>query len=95
VDSYPKLDGRNMVMVLAPVKRQATKEASSDASGQDGRARQPARRAGTGEPAETRVPATGPAAEAEPTAAAQPVQATGTNGAGTTPAPQEQQVGPR
>jgi len=26
VDAYPKLDGRNMVMVLAPAKRQVARE---------------------------------------------------------------------
>ena len=31
VDAYPKLDGRNMVMVLAPVKRAAVKERSDEA----------------------------------------------------------------
>jgi translation initiation factor IF-3 len=32
VDAYPKLDGRNMVMVLAPVKRAAVKERSDEAN---------------------------------------------------------------
>jgi translation initiation factor IF-3 len=95
VDSYPKLDGRNMVMVLAPIKRQATKEASPEASEQEGRARQPAGREAARERTETRVPASEPAAEAEPVAEAEQVPATGTNGAAATPAPQEQQVGPR
>jgi translation initiation factor IF-3 len=31
VDAYPKLDGRNMVMVLAPVKRAAVKEKPEEA----------------------------------------------------------------
>jgi translation initiation factor IF-3 len=31
VDAYPKLDGRNMVMVLAPVKRAAVKERADEA----------------------------------------------------------------
>jgi translation initiation factor IF-3 len=31
VDAYPKLDGRNMVMVLAPVKRAAVKEQAHEA----------------------------------------------------------------
>jgi translation initiation factor IF-3 len=31
VDAYPKLDGRNMVMVVAPIRRQATKASPADA----------------------------------------------------------------
>ncbi len=30
VDAYPKLDGRNMVMVLAPLKRPPAREAAKD-----------------------------------------------------------------
>jgi translation initiation factor IF-3 len=30
VDAYPKLDGRNMVMVLAPVKRAAVKDRAAE-----------------------------------------------------------------
>ena len=29
VDAYPKLDGRNMVMVIAPSKRQVAREAAA------------------------------------------------------------------
>jgi translation initiation factor IF-3 len=36
VDAYPKLDGRNMVMVLAPVKRAAVKERAAEAEGEAG-----------------------------------------------------------
>jgi translation initiation factor IF-3 len=35
VDAYPKLDGRNMVMVLAPVKRAAVKERPDEAEADD------------------------------------------------------------
>ena len=30
VDAYPKLDGRNMVMVLAPVKRAVARESDAE-----------------------------------------------------------------
>jgi translation initiation factor IF-3 len=94
VDSYPKLDGRNMVMVLAPIKRQVAKETGPDASQQEGRGRQPAGRERARE--RTRAGVSGEAAaEVEPTAPAGPVRATGTNGAAAAPTPQEQQVGPR
>jgi translation initiation factor IF-3 len=33
VDTYPKLDGRNMTMVVAPVKRQAARAEAPDGSG--------------------------------------------------------------
>jgi len=35
VDAYPKLDGRNMVMVLAPVKRPAHRSQDGDEDGSD------------------------------------------------------------
>src|SRR6059036_2802155 len=39
VDTYPKLDGRNMTMVVAPVKRQPPKssEADGEAASEQGR----------------------------------------------------------
>ena len=52
VDTYPKLDGRNMVMVVAPIRRAATK-ASPDA----------ASLAGPGEEANGEAVASAPAAE--------------------------------
>jgi translation initiation factor IF-3 len=36
VDAYPKLDGRNMVMVLAPVKRAVVKERPDEAEAEGG-----------------------------------------------------------
>src|SRR5439155_1440807 len=37
VEAYPKLDGRNMVMVLGPVKRPASRTTSKEAHGEAGR----------------------------------------------------------
>jgi translation initiation factor IF-3 len=58
VESYPKLDGRNMVMVLAPVKRVVTASEEED-EGADEQA------AGDGGPVQQPEPESEPAAVAE------------------------------
>jgi translation initiation factor IF-3 len=54
VDAYPKLDGRNMVMVVAPIRRPATK-ATQPAQAAEG--------AGPAEGANGEAAATAPAAD--------------------------------
>jgi translation initiation factor IF-3 len=60
VDAYPKLDGRNMVMVLAPVKRAVVKERPDDAEGEGGD------REAAIEPEAAVEPESGPGAEESP-----------------------------
>ncbi len=63
VDAYPKLDGRNMVMVMAPVKRAAVREEHHEAPPERGQGESPnGERAG---------------AEAEPAPAAETVASPG------------------
>jgi translation initiation factor IF-3 len=42
VETFPKLDGRNMVMVVAPVKRPAIKQASREGPAEEARGPEPA-----------------------------------------------------
>jgi translation initiation factor IF-3 len=63
VDAFPKQEGRNMIMVIAPVKRAPERKVETT----------PARLAASPAPAPTPAPATAPAPEPEP-AAAEPIE---------------------
>jgi translation initiation factor IF-3 len=73
VDSYPKLDGRNMVMVIAPVKKQVhhdqpkppSQSAPPDAGPPDGDSSAPSTAPSNGPSPEVAAP-TGPESEPEP-----------------------------
>ena len=74
VEQSPQQDGRNMTMLLAPVKRQPPEAEESDTSSSDGAApaAQPAEPAEPAEPAAAEPPA--PAEQPEPATAAQQSQ---------------------